>query len=408
MTLLMALGLYVLGTRAERTKRILAHNKWAVVLFIYIALSTIWSNFPLISLRRGIRSTGTLVMVLVVLTEGNPLGAVRVLLRRLYLVHIPFSIVAIKYFRNIGVMYNWSGVEEEWIGLSTDKNSLGQVAMCSGIFWLWEALQDGPKKKLTLSLLLLGMTLWILRGSKTVHSSTAIVGFVICSAILLGLQLIKEGAANAKRIIFAGTLALILLGPLGYFVFQAFEITPVEMVVQATGRDMTFTDRTLIWTDVLNTAKKYPVLGVGIGALWVGPLGYEMYPMPNWSRKTPRWRPEEGHNGYIDVYAQLGGIGLVLMLIVVGAAFAGAFTALQNDFQFGVLRLSLLLGIVLNNLSESSFLLGTHDLWFLFLLVALNVPIRKKQRSSGSGIMPSDTARRDERYSAVNSSLLWR
>ena len=87
---------------------------------------------------------------------------------------------------------------------------------------------------------------------------------------------------------------------------------------------MSFTDRTLIWTDVLNDAKKNPVLGVGIGALWVGPIGYDMYPMPNWSRKTPEWRPEEGHNGYVDVYARLGGIGVVLMLIVVGVAFAGA------------------------------------------------------------------------------------
>ena len=41
----------------------------------------------------------------------------------------------------IGVSYNWSGVEEEWTGLSYDKNSLGQVAMCSGIFWLWQILQ---------------------------------------------------------------------------------------------------------------------------------------------------------------------------------------------------------------------------------------------------------------------------
>ena len=46
MTLLMVLGLYVLGSRAEQTKRILANNKWLVVLFIYMALSVIWSNFP--------------------------------------------------------------------------------------------------------------------------------------------------------------------------------------------------------------------------------------------------------------------------------------------------------------------------------------------------------------------------
>lgn len=374
MSTLILLGLFVLGSRAEQTKRILANNKWVFVLFIYIALSILWSNFPAISLRRGIRSIGTLVMVLVVLTERNPLQAVRALLRRLYLVHIPLSIMAVKYFRNIGVMYNWSGVEEQWIGLSIDKNSLGQVAMCSGAFWLWQILQDWPKKKLTLSLLLLGMSLWILRGSKTIHSSTAIVGFVICVVMLLGLQYVKKRAASAKRIILAGTLALTLLAPLVYFAFQAFDTTPVQMVLQATGRDMTLTDRTYMWTDVLNNAAKSPVVGVGIGAFWVGSVGYDMYPLPNWSRITPEWRPTEGHNGFIDVYVELGAVGLALLLTVIGVAFGGAIANLESDFQFGSLRLTLLAAIVMNNITETSFLKGTHGLWFLFLLVAINLP----------------------------------
>src|ERR1700690_1022247 len=85
--------------------------------------------------------------VLPVLTERTPLEAVRVMLRRLYLLIIPLSVYAIKYLRNIGVVYNWSGVDEEWVGLSTDKNSLGQVAMCSGLFLLWDILRDWPEKK---------------------------------------------------------------------------------------------------------------------------------------------------------------------------------------------------------------------------------------------------------------------
>ncbi len=313
-------------------------------------------------------------MVLVVLTERNPLEAVRALLRRLYLVYIPLSIMTIKYFRSIGVVYNWSGVEEEWIGLSTDKNSLGQVALCSGIFWLWQIVQDWPKKKLTLSLLFLGMTLWILRGSKNIHSSTAIIGFVMCSVVLLGLRYVRKRAASAKRVILVGTLALTLLGPLAYFLFQAFDTTPVQVVLQATGRNMTLTDRTYMWTDILNNAAKSPILGVGIGAFWVGPIGYNMYPMANWDRVTPQWRPTEGHNGFVDTYAELGFIGEALLLIIIAVAFAGALNHFENDFQFASLRLALLVAIVSNNITETSFLKGTHALWFLFLLASVNLP----------------------------------
>lgn len=314
------------------------------------------------------------MMVLVVLTERYPLESVRTLLRRLYLVHIPLSIMTIKYFRAIGIAYDWSGSEEDWVGLTTDKNCLGQVVMCSGTLWLWEILRDWPKRKVALSFLLLGMTLWLLRGSKNAHSSTAIVGFAACAIVLLGLQYVKKRTAHAKRIIVATIFASSILTPLAYLVFQVFDASPVQMVVESTGRNMTFTDRTLIWTDILNIAAKSPVLGVGIGALWVGPVGDEMYPMPNWFRKTPGWRPTEGHNGFVDVYAELGAVGLVLFLIVIGTAFSGALSHLQSDFQFGSLRLALLLGIVLNNITETSFLKGTHELWFLLLLTAVNLP----------------------------------
>lgn len=374
MTLLIILSLFVLGSRAERTKEILRRNKWLIVLFIYMALSATWSNFPAISFRRSIRSMGTLVMVLVVLTEHDWLGAIRALLRRLYLVHIPLSIAAIKYFRNIGVAYDWSGDEEMWVGLANHKNNLGQVAMCSGLVFTWQIFQNWARKKLTLDLLLLALTLWLLRGSKNSHSSTAIVGFIVSVAVLIGLQFVKKRAAQAKRIILTATIALMLLVPLGYIVFESLDTTPVGVVLNATGRDMTFTDRTLLWTDVLHNAEKNPVLGVGFGAFWVGHIGYDMYPLPNWSQKTPGWRPGEGHNGYIDVYVDLGVVGVVLVLIVIGSAFTGALDDLQSQFELGSLRLVLLLGIIMNNVTESSLLNGTQSLWFVFLLVAVNVP----------------------------------
>lgn len=385
MTALILVGLFVLWLRSDKVKRVLANNKWVVVFFAYLALSVVWSNFPGISVRRGIRSVGTIVMVLMVLTEPSAIQAVRVLLRRLYFVHIPLSVIVIKYFRSIGVVYNWSGVEEQWIGLTTDKNSLGQVAMCAGIFFVWQILQDWPKKKLTMNVPMLGLTLWILRGSKNIHSSAAILGFVACVVVLFGFQLLRKRAANVKRYVLAGAIAALFTVPLVYVGFSFFNTTPLQAVIKASGRDMTFTDRDLIWMDVMNNAAKSPILGVGIGAYWVGEIGYDKYPMPNWSAKTPTWRPEEGHNGFIDVYAELGIVGVVLFLIVIAYGLTGIFREIETNFSFGTLRLALLLGIIINNLAETSFLKGTHDLWFLFLLVVVSLP-KSFSMNRGSGV----------------------
>src|SRR5207237_9844596 len=117
-----------------------------------------------------------------------------------------------------------------------------------------QIIRKWPKKKLTLDLLLLLLTLWVLRGSKSSHSSTAIVGYVTGATALFGLEYIKKRAARAKRIILVATISFIALAPFVYLAFAAFDSTPVQLVLDATGRDLTLTDRTIIWTDVLDNA----------------------------------------------------------------------------------------------------------------------------------------------------------
>ncbi len=381
MITLMLLGFWVLRARWSQTKRILAKNKWVVLLFAYMALSVVWSNFPGLTMRRCIRSMGNLEMVLVVLTERNPLEAIRSLLRRLYLVILPLSLYSIRWLRNIGVAYDWSGVYEEWTGLSTDKNSLGQVCLEGGLFLVWDLLREWPnrkkkgiKRQVLVEMLVLGMTAILLRGSKNVHSSSSIVGFVVCSGVLIALQLIRRKAKQAKRMILVSAVAAIVMTPLIYMAFDALDTTPMQMVLQATGRDMTLTDRTLIWTDVWNNASKHPVLGVGMGAYWVGPAGYDMYPMPNWSAKTPEWRPEEAHNGYLDIFTELGIVGEIIMVVMLVNAIGGALTHLETDFEYGSLRLVIILSIIINNFTETSYLKGTHFMWFLLLMAVMNMP----------------------------------
>ncbi len=374
MTLLMFAGLFVLGSRWKQTKEILRRNKWLVLLFVFSTASIVWSNFPGISVRRVFRSMGAFEMVLIVLTEKDPLGAVKALLQRLYLIHIPLSILTIKYFRTIGVAYTWDGSSEMWVGLTRHKNNLGQVSMCSGLFASWQVLRNWSKQKFSIDLLLLVLTLWLLKGSESSHSSTAIVGFLVCVTVLFCLQFIKSKAAQAKRIIVWGSLALALASPFVYLGFEAFNTTPTELVLEATGRDMTLSDRTYLWKDILLNAEKSPIVGVGFGAFWVGPVGYDLYPLPNWSTVTKTWRPGEGHDGYIDVYVQLGVVGIVLLVMVIGSAIGGALDTFHDQFELGRLRLALLLSVLINNVAETSFLDGTHSLWFIFLLVAVNIP----------------------------------
>jgi exopolysaccharide production protein ExoQ len=397
LTALIAIGLLVLTKRWERVKGILTNNRWLLVVMLYMGLSVIWSNFPDISLRRYCRSVGTLVMVMVVLTERNPLESLTVLLKRCYFIHIPLSILAIKYFRNIGVAYGWDGTEEMWVGLAMHKNNLGQVAMSSGLLASWLVLKNWGTWKLSSGVVLLSMTLWLLRGSKNSHSSTAILGFVVGVCVLLALQCIKGRVPRAKWLLGAVVVALIVCGPFVLLASEVFETSPMALVLESTGRDATLTGRTGLWSDILTNASHSPVLGVGFGAFWVGKIGYAMYPLVNWSTVTPEWRPGQGHNGYLDVLVELGVVGLVLAIGPILIAFSDAIRQLQTDFEFARIRLTLLLSLALNNFTESSLLKGTHSLWFLLLLVIVNVPWSRKDGQLAQRALSVPTAAVPER-----------
>ena len=141
--------------------------------------------------------------------------------------------------------------------------------------------------------------------------------------------------------------------------------------VEASGRDTTLTGRTELWEDILTIASDHPILGVGYGSFWIGDLGNNL-----WERHI--WKPGQGHNGYLDVYVELGIIGVFFLLLIIISSFRQIVWTLKSNFEYGRFRLVFLLVILLHNIAESSFLRGASNLWFIFLLVAINIPLKSE------------------------------
>ena len=105
---------------------------------------------------------------------------------------------------------------------------------------------------------------------------------------------------------YKGVFALI------YFLIAAAAVvavlaTGLEETVNLLTGDATLTGRTTIWRYVLWRWEESPYLGQGYGALWqVGPQ-VEAYLR---HAEVTGWLMNEAHNGYLDVLAQTGIIGL--------------------------------------------------------------------------------------------------
>ena len=364
---LILLGVVILFRRRIDWRKIARGNASILTLFAYMLFSALWSDFSEVSIKRWIRAGGDLVMVLVVLTEPNPVEAISALLRRCFYLHLPLSIILIKYFRTIGVGWTDTGAEM-WMGVTTHKNVLGELCMVSGVFFLWNMTRKRMNKSTIIDVLYLFMTLWLLNGSDTSRSNTGLFMFAAGAAMLLYASFAKANPRHIRRHLLKGAFLIALL----YLILQASAgvatgKSPLSFIIETSGRDSTLTGRTDLWNDVFDIANRHPIFGVGYGSFWIGDKANNL-----WERHI--WKPSSAHNGYLDVYVELGVVGLFLLLLIIIISFRNIATTFELDFEYGRLRLALFFAILLHNITESSFLRGASNLWFIFLLVAVTVP----------------------------------
>jgi len=365
LAVLMLFGLIILFKKKIKWSQVVEQNIYLIIFFLWMGASIFWSDFPLVSLKRWFRLIGDLIMVMVILTEPQPVKAIRNIFRRIAFVLLPLSILFIKYFRNIGVAFSYFGVER-WAGVTTHKNNLGELALLCSLFFIWNIITLKGKKRAFLDILFLSMALFLLVGSK---SMTSLIGFIIGIIIIITLFSMKKRINELGSVLFIIPLIGLIISILFIVLLTN---SAVAMIFSGLGRDMTFTGRTDLWRELIKIASQHPILGAGYGSFWIGDISHNL-----WSTFT--WRPNQGHNGYIDIYLELGAVGLIILVIIIVYAYRNIVRKSFVEFDYGALLLIFLIVIVAHNLTESSFVRPNRFLWFIFLLVTAYVPKSKEQ-----------------------------
>jgi len=339
----------------------IGRNKWVFLLFLYCGISVLWSDFPQVAFKRWLRALGSIMIILVVLSDRHPIHAIATVIRRTSFILIPLSIVLIKYYRWISVEHNrWTG-EEYLVGVATDKNALGRLCLICAMFAIWEivwARKDTIRSGLLARLIqmsVLALAVWLLVASK---SSTSLASFVLACGVMivLGLKPVRMSAAHLGSIVLVAAALIAVLS-------VSFELP--ELVVASLGRDMTFTDRAFIWQDLLSTQID-PLIGVGYDSFWLGQR-LEYFIRVH--------QVNEAHNGYLEVYLELGIVGLFLFGVFLLGMFFRAKQSLLAGGAYGQLRLAMLAAFLSYNVTEAGYK-ATTLIFFTLLLVALQIPDR--------------------------------
>lgn len=359
--ILMGVGLIALSKRREDFSFRLKENLGLAVFFLYALVSVSWSDYQGMAIKRWIRLAGDLIMVMIILTEVNPGEALDQILRRFAILFIPLSIVLIKYNETIGRIYTTYG-RQMWIGVTGHKNQLGQLCAICGVFLLWRLLKRWPRIDL-LDALLFMLTVYLILGS---DSETALIVFSLGALLVTFQRLIKGDTRKFRQvIIFSFIFALVLQGVLIAFL----NISVTDLFFSSTGRDASFTGRVPLWQELVKIGSQRPILGSGYGTFWSSGAVYDLW-------EKVRWTPVSSHNGYIDIFMNLGLVGLLALFFFLLRAYRNISQTIETDKEFGNLIFIFFIIILVQNVTESTLSIANSFLWILILISAVAITRR--------------------------------
>jgi exopolysaccharide production protein ExoQ len=359
--ILLIAGIVVLFSRGKRTRAFLIENWSILIYFFYCLISVTWSYHPDVSFKRWIKAIGDLVMVLIIVTDGPPMASFRRLVSRIGFVLLPASILLIKYYGNLGRAYGPGG-EPENTGVTTNKNSLGLIVFLVSLGALWNVRallidKEAPNRTRRLvaqaSLLAFGVVLL-----EMAHSATSIACFVLGGGLMFLTT--RRAIRNRPGRVYALCSMIVLAGALAMLSGGGAAVS------NALGRGEGLSGRTDIWAAVIGAAGN-PLIGTGFESFWISPNVQKV-----WSSLSGWWNPQglnEAHNGFIEVYLNLGWIGLLLIVLILISGYRHAVKAFQRNPEFASLMLAYVATDTFYSITEAGFRMLSPSWIFLLLAV---------------------------------------
>ncbi|WP_440708550.1 O-antigen ligase family protein [Herbiconiux sp. YIM B11900] len=204
------------------------------------------------------------------------------------------------------------------------------------------------------------------------RSATAIAAAVLVAAMLGVLLLARRVGPGRRAWVLAGCAAVTALAAVGVSAFWS-------QILGLFGKSEDLTGRLDIWNAVTGLAQQRPVFGWGWVSYWVP----WVEPFDDLAvRKGVTYL--QAHNAWLDVWLQLGIVGLVLIvLLMVGAWYRSWWFAVDHPLDAGgrplprlavaLTPMLLLTALIAQSFFESRMLVEGG--WVLFVLVAVKTKL---------------------------------
>ena len=169
---------------------------------------------------------------------------------------------------------------------------------------------------------------------------------------------------------------------------------------QALGRDPTFSGRTVIWSTLIRLAPN-AVVGAGFESFWLNRSAIEKL-----ATATGGQVLNEAHNGYLEVYLELGWVGVGLIAVILIDGYRRSVAVFRRDPRWGGLLIAYVVSATVYNLTEAGFRM-MDPIW-IFLLLAIIASNGVASGIASESSKSQDTAAGVVRKLATNASVATR
>jgi O-antigen ligase len=258
--------------------------------------------------------------------------------------------------------------EISWKGIFVHKQYLGrQMAIGFVIFILTIFAQK--KYRIIYLIGMLFMVILILLS----RSKTALI-LLLLSLFMLPLYKIVKQHYKLKVLIFL--IGLLLIGGMAILILSNLEF----LLVDTLGKDLNLNGRVPIWNLILEKGLERPWLGYGYAGFWTSPES--LFVLNNsWAGTEDLTGTRfHAHNGFVDLFIQLGLLGLsvfVFHFLKVFGRVVYVLTSTQAIEYFWMIEFLTLM--ILFNMTETITILSTGTLWTLYVSIALSSAVQQNR-----------------------------
>lgn len=349
--------LFLLVQFKNSSKKIHKFNIPIYIFVFYCTISVFWSEYTFESLYAVMKLIyPILVILLSFINKKDSLIIIKNSLNFVILINILYIILFPE-----NAIYKTG----EWQGIYLAKNTFASFIVLTFLFNAFYYLRNRTKKGVHIfwSIILFILAL----KAQSIAALSLIALFLMMNIYLYFVNKIKN--SNLK-------LSFIFISVGGFVVFYYFFDKYIPLIFEYFGKDVyELTGRDIIWSTVINYSLESPYFGKGYGGVWAenGYLNTLIF------QYMDGFNVYSAHNTFLDIFINVGLIGLGLFLIIILIFLYSALQAFIKMKQF--VYLTIFIVLIVQNFTETRIVLYTPIYWYYFVYFYIEVKMKLSEEN---------------------------